>query len=183
MKKNIVLILATDGFEDSELIVVRDLLIRKGFDVDVAFDSKKDYVTSSFNLKIKVEKRLDNVLRFLDSYVALYIPGGMSVEKLDQNPLIYKIIREFHEKNKVIGALSAAPLLLANANVLEDKKVICYPDKKIQATILRANGILVSTNCKTNDECAVISDKKIVTGLNMEVSFRFANQFLKAIID
>ncbi|BDV02371.1 MAG: 4-methyl-5(B-hydroxyethyl)-thiazole monophosphate biosynthesis protein [Candidatus Hepatoplasma vulgare] len=179
--KNLVLVIATDGFEDVELVLVRDILIRQGYDVDLAFDTDKEYVFSTYGLKIKVDLRLDNILGSLGQYRALYIPGGIGVEKLEKNPSVYKIVQHFYENNKYIGALCMAPIILANAKILNGKRAIVYPNKKYQEILIKEGAHLEATKCKYDESCSVVIDGKIITGLDMYTSFKFANEFVKLI--
>lgn len=179
--KNLVLMLATDGFEDTELVLVRDILIRQGYDVDLAFDTDKDYVFSTYGLKIKVDLRLNSILNGLGQYRALYIPGGIGVEKLNKNPDVHKIVRFFNENNKYIGALCMAPIILAQAKILSGKRAIVYPNKKYQEILIKEGAHLEATKCKFDEACSVVRDGNILTGLDVYTSFKFANEFVKLI--
>ncbi len=177
-----VLIIASDGFEDVEMVATRDILIRNGFDVDVAFKSNGNlFATSSYNLKIKIELTFEKVLNKLNDYVALFIPGGPGVENIDLAKETDEIIKHFINEDKFIGAICAAPTILAKRGYLKDKKAICYPDSKLQKILIKNGSNLVSTKCNFSEECAIVRDGKIMTGLDMKTSIRFGEEFSKFI--
>jgi 4-methyl-5(b-hydroxyethyl)-thiazole monophosphate biosynthesis len=129
-KSKRILIIITDGVEDIEFITIRDICIRSGIDVDVLHLSGKEYTTTSYNLQIKVPSTNEIVMNSLVEYIALYIPGGPQVEKLMDNQEVKKILAHFYTNKKVIGAMCAAPAILAELGYLVDVKAICYPSKK-----------------------------------------------------
>ncbi len=177
-----VLIIASNGFEDVEMIGTRDILIRNGFDVDVAFKTNDNLAISSYNLKIKVELKFKDVLNKLNEYIALFIPGGPGIDNIDLAIETDEIIKHFIDENKFIGAICAAPIVLAKRGYLKNKKAICYPDSKLQKILLKNGAKLVSTKCNFDDECAIVKDGKIMTGLDMKTTIRFAEEFSNFII-
>ncbi len=178
MAKN-VLIIASNGFEDVEMIAVRDILIRSGFEVEVSYFTDEDFVKSSYGLKIVVENKIKDTVKHLDKYDALFIPGGPGIEIIDDSEYINDILRHFISNNKHIGAICAAPSILAKRGILKDKKAIVYPDKKYW-TIFKKYGVIFSTKeCVPGDECSVVYDDKITTGMNMQSSIKFGYEFAK----
>ena len=178
MGKN-VLVIAANGFEDVEMIAVRDILIRSGHDVDIASITRndEDFITSLMGLRIKVDKKIENILGNLSKYDAIFLPGGPGTEKIDLSREIDEILEHFVKTNKFIGAICAAPTILAKRGYLKGKKAICYPDPKFQKILIKNGAKLVSTNCTYKDDCAVVRDGKIMTGLEMKTSIEFGIQF------
>ncbi len=172
-----VLIIAGNGFEDVELIGTRDILIRNGHDVDVAFISDNDFVKSSYGMKIMIDKKIKDVIHELNLYDALFIPGGPGIDNVDYTEETDEIIEHFISKNKYVGAICAGPTLLAKRGYLKDKNAICYPDKKLQNILIKNGAKLVSTKCSFDQECSVVKDGKIITGLDMKTSLKFGEEF------
>jgi len=52
------------------------------------------------------------------------MPGS---ENLKNSAAVIKIIREMNNVNKLIGAICAAPIVLAAAGVLNGRSAVCYP--------------------------------------------------------
>ncbi len=181
MGKNI-LIIAGNGFEDTELFATRDIFIRKGHEVEMAFETNDEFVKSSYGIKIYVDNKLEDVISKLKDYDALFIPGGPGIENIDYANKTSEIISHFVDSNKYIGAICAAPTILAKRGVLKDKKSICYPDKSLQTIMIKNGANLVSTKCNFDEECSVVVDGKIITGLDMKTSIKFGEIFSKEIL-
>lgn len=140
-----------EGFEETEFIAVADVLRRAKSDVRVVSSTRQLAVTSSHNFKIMADELWDNV--DFDEMDCIFLPGGMpGVANLQANKKVIDMVRNFAEKGKYISAICAAPLVLADAGVLENKKFTCYPSTAKEIT----SGIYC-------DEPAVI-DGKIITG-------------------
>lgn len=115
-----------EGFEETEFIAVADLLRRAKSDVCVVSSAAQLTVTSSHNFKITADELLDNVN--FDEIDCIFLPGGMTgVTNLRANKKIVDTVRDFAEKGKFISAICAAPLILADAGILENKRFTCYP--------------------------------------------------------
>ncbi|MCH5149651.1 MAG: DJ-1/PfpI family protein [Spirochaetales bacterium] len=140
-----------EGFEETEFIAVADLLRRAKADVCVVSSTQQLTVASSHNFKITADELLDNVN--FDEMDCIFLPGGMpGVTNLRANKKVIDAVQHFAEKGKYISAICAAPLVLADAGVLENKKFTCYPST--------AKEITLGVYC---DEPTVI-DGKLMTG-------------------
>ena len=141
-----------NGSEELELIAPLDILRRANIHVDLISANNKDYITSSHDVKIIVDKKINDIDNILN-YDAIVIPGGMPGSTLlRDNEKIIKFYQEMYKANKLVAAICAAPIVLSKAGILEDKEVTSYPgfDKEI--------------NCKIyNKEKAVIVDKNVIT--------------------
>lgn len=140
-----------EGFEETEFIAVADLLRRAKSEVYVVSSGAQPTVAGAHNFKITADMLLDTVN--FDDIDCIFLPGGMpGVTNLRANKKVVDTVRRFAEKGKFISAICAAPLVLADAGVLENKKFTCYPST--------AEEIKSGIHC---DEPAVI-DGKIITG-------------------
>ena len=101
-----------NGSEELEFIAPLDIMRRANLEVDLISANNEDFITSSHNVKILADKKIDEVNNILD-YDAIVIPGGMPGSTL---------LRD----NKKIIVLSAA-------GITDDKEVTSYPgfDKEI----------------------------------------------------
>jgi protease I len=151
-----ILIIATNGFEQSELEVPRDKLRAAGAQVDVASQDgneirgwdKKDWGrTVSVNLKIADAKEAD--------YTALVIPGGvMNPDKLRIDEDAMKIVRAFLSSGKVVAAVCHGPWLLVQADALRGRTATSFPSirkdvenagaKWVDEEVVVDNGIITS---------------------------------------
>ena len=62
-----------------------------------------------------------------DKYDVLLLPGGRGPEYLRLNPKVITLVRHFHEKGKIIGAVCHGIQILAAAGILKGKKCTSYP--------------------------------------------------------
>lgn len=157
-----ILILATDGFEQSELEVPRDKLKAVAQLVHVAApkDRKKKeeiigWQNHDWGNPVKVDVELGEASTSL--YDALVLPGGqMNPDTLRKNPDALKLIKGFLNEGKVIAAICHAPWLLIEVNALRGRKATSYDSIKTDVINAGANWV---------DEPAV-ADQGIVTSRN-----------------
>lgn len=157
-----ILILATDGFEQSELEVPRDKLKAVAQLVHVAApkDRKKKeeiigWQNHDWGNPVKVDVELGEASTSL--YDALVLPGDqMNPDTLRKNPDALKLIKGFLNEGKVIAAICHAPWLLIEVNALRGRKATSYDSIKTDVINSGANWV---------DEPAV-ADQGIVTSRN-----------------
>lgn len=143
-----ILMIITDGVEDIEFTTPRDVMIRAGFDVDVAFLTKEEHLKTSYGLELKNPHNLDKIMNKLDKYSALFIPGGPGNSKLDSHESTDKVIEHFVNNGKPVGAICAAPTLLAKRGYLEGKKAICFNDEGLRSTMTAGGAIIENPDCE-----------------------------------
>ena len=125
-----VMILATDGFEQSELMKPKANLENAGFETTVV--SLEDGEIKGWDQKdwgdsVKVDKTVDEVGDCSD-YDALLLPGGqINPDILRMNERAVAIVREFGMANKPIAAICHGPWLLAEADLIKGKTVTSWP--------------------------------------------------------
>ena len=157
-----ILILATDGFEQSELEVPREKLKGVARLVHVAAPSKrkdKDGVTGwkdgDWGKKVPVDAELSEVSTSF--YDALVLPGGViNPDKLRAIPEAVELIKSFLADGKVVAAICHGPWLLIEANGVRGRKATSYSSIKTDMINAGANWV---------DE-AVVADEGIVTSRN-----------------
>jgi len=127
-------ILATDGFEQSELLSPQAALLEAGADIEVV-SIKEGQITAwdedKWGEKVAVDKLAANANA--GDYDALLLPGGLfNPDSLRQNNDAKAFVDGFFgaEKNKPVAAICHAPWLLAEINKLRDKKVTSFPSIK-----------------------------------------------------
>ena len=126
-----VLILYADGFEDVEALAARDVLVRAKIDVmDVKVNESEQLVTSSHKVSISGFKSIKNIN--VDEFNAIILPGGSrGVNNLLNSNDVIELVKEFHNKNKLVCAICAAPMVLDKAGILENKRFTCYPSCEV----------------------------------------------------
>ena len=138
-------ILATDGFEQSELLSPQAALLEAGADIEVV-SIKEGQITAwnkdNWGEKVTVDKLAANANAA--DYDALLLPGGLfNPDSLRQDSDAKAFVDGFFgaKKNKPVAAICHAPWLLAEINKLRDKKVTSYPSIKSDLINAGANWV------------------------------------------
>jgi len=126
-------VLATDGFEYSELTEPKRMLEEAGATVDViAPDNAKEikgWNVSDWGDKVKVDRSLDQAKP--DDYQALLLPGGvMNPDKLRAKQEAVSFVRAFGEANKPIAAICHGPWTLIDAGQVKGHTMTSWPSLK-----------------------------------------------------
>jgi len=117
------LMLISDGMEECEALVTRDVLIRSKIDVVMFPTNGKSSVLSSHNLVVNCDTKKLNL--FL--YDGLILPGGgLGTKNLDSYINMDSILKHFIEKGKLVCAICAAPSVLGKRGYLNGKNFTCF---------------------------------------------------------
>ena len=160
LKRKSVAILASDGFEQSELLSPREALQNAGAETMIVslksgqitgYDSSDEKPSQTVN----VDHTIDNV--DADDFSALLIPGGLkSPDTLRSDDRVQKFVRKFFASGKPVAAICHGPWLLVDAGVLEGRKVTSYHSIKQD---------LLNAGARWTDE-PVVTDQGLVTSRN-----------------
>lgn len=153
-----VLILATHGFEQDELLVPQRKLKEAGAQVDVVSPEKgqiRGWKLKDWGESVTVDKALDDANA--DDYDAIVLPGGqINPDLLRVNPQALQLIRSFLDAGKVVAAICHAPWLLVELNAVRGREVTSY--HSIKTDVINAGGKWVDR--------AVVTDQGIITSRN-----------------
>lgn len=120
-----VLVPLADGFEEIEAMSIVDILRRAGIEVVLA-GLREGPVESARRVKVIPDTILESVIP--DEFDMLVLPGGQpGSDNLNADGRTRELIREFHAKGKTTAAICAAPYVLANAGILEGRRVTSFP--------------------------------------------------------
>ena len=127
-----ILIVATDGFEESELTVPQSKLSQAGATVHVASpqsrqsqDAIRGWDKTDWGKSVKVDHDLESVNP--DDYDALVLPGGqINPDKLRAEPKALEVIRSFLTSGKVVAAICHAPWLLIETGAAKGRRLTSF---------------------------------------------------------
>lgn len=123
-----VAILATDGFEQSELESPLDALDKAGATVRiVSLDSGdiKGWDNDDWGSSIEVDVTIDHA--DAADYDALVLPGGvLNPDMLRTDEKVLKFVRDFFDQHKPVAAICHGPWTLINAEVVKGRKMTSY---------------------------------------------------------
>jgi protease I len=147
-----ILIIATNGVEQAELMKPRDLLRQAGAKVDVASPDGKPI--RGWNMKDWGET-IEADMKIADAdpsrYDALVIPGGqINPDLLRVNPDAMKVVRAFvADGDKVVAAVCHGPWLLVEADALKGREATSY--HSIKSDVKNAGAKWVDRECVVSD--------------------------------
>ncbi|WP_136686138.1 type 1 glutamine amidotransferase domain-containing protein [Falsirhodobacter xinxiangensis] len=151
-------ILATDGFEQSELEVPLNDLRAAGAEVHVVSPKTgeiRGWDEKDWGRSVKVDHALGKVSSA--DYDALILPGGQinpDVLRIDEKALAF--VKSFWTEKKVIGAICHGPWLLVETGIAKGRKVTSF--KSIRTD-------LVNAGAEWSD-AEVVTDQGLVTSRN-----------------
>lgn len=120
------LILLANGFEDTEALTTRDVLLRAGLKVTTASINNNNIVASSFGITLLADTLLSNIKDF-SNYDFIVLPGGgKGTQNLIDSSLVKDTLIDFYQKNKLICTICAAPSVLGKYGFLKNKKYTCF---------------------------------------------------------
>ena len=143
LKGKKIAILATDGFEQSELLEPRKALDAAGAETVVL--SPKDGEITGWNMKVWGEKvKVDKTLEDANpnDYDALVLPGGvMNPDHLRMNPAAVNFTRQFVSSGKTVAAICHGPWTLIEAGTVSGKTMTSWPSLKTDLKNAGANWV------------------------------------------
>ncbi|WP_284757089.1 type 1 glutamine amidotransferase domain-containing protein [Agrobacterium sp. fls2-241-TYG-188a] len=150
-----IVILATDGYERSELRVPYEELKKRGADVKIASVENgeiKSWDEKDWGDSIKVDMLAKDVN--IEDFDALVLPGGqINPDVLRASDDAMRVVRQFVKSGKVVAAICHAPWLLIEADAVKGRQVTSYGS--IKTDVMNAGGLW-------KDE-KVVTDKGIIT--------------------
>ncbi len=155
-----VAILATHGFEQSELFAPKKALEEAGADVKIVSleaGEIKGWNENDWGKTIAVDLTINEANA--ENFDALQLPGGvMNPDKLRTNEKAINFIKAFFEAGKPVGAICHAPWTLIEAGVVKDRKVTSWASLKTD---------LENAGAKWTDS-EVVTDNGLVTSRKPE---------------
>jgi len=124
MEKKRVVCVVVAGFEELELVAPVDLLRRAGAHVILASITGERAVAGRNGIVIETDAAFAEVAD--KPFDLLLIPGGPGVEALRHDERTAALAKEVIESGRLVGAICAAPLVLADAGLLEDRQYVAH---------------------------------------------------------
>ena len=150
-----VAILATDGYEQSELEIPLARLKEAGAHVDVVSLKAgviKGWHHTDWGRPVDVDKVLSEVSP--GDYDALVLPGGqMNPDTLRGEADVISFIRGFWQQGKVVAAICHGPWLLIEAGLVKGRNATSWPT--LRTDIVNAGGLWQDVD--------VVADQGLVT--------------------
>ncbi len=170
-----VAILATDGFEQSELLEPRKALREAGAQVEIVSpkpDRIRGWKAADWADDVEVDVPL--AAASADEYDALILPGGViNPDHLRMNKSAIAFIKEFADARKPIAAICHGPWSLIEAGVAKGRRMTSWPSLQND---------LRNAGAKWVDE-EVVTDKGLVTSRKPDDLPAFIHKTIEEIVE
>lgn len=165
-----VCVLMAQGFEEMELVITVDVLRRAGVSVDiVSIGDHLDPVLGSRQIRMVP----DLLLAKLDpeAYDGVVLPGGLEgTERLGKCPAVIELLKKMIARGKLIAAICAAPTILAEAGLVDGRRITCHP-----STVGGVKRAVFEPH-------RVVSDGQFVTSRAAGTTFEFAFKLVERLV-
>lgn len=171
IKKRVVMI-AGNGFDETEIKVPLEYLPRHSVIVDVA----TVYRSQDVSIQGKNGHPLDPTVKVADlrveNYDAVLLPGGYEgPDRVRQNETVIKFVQDMNSAEKVVAAICHGPWVLCTAETLKGRTATCYPAMK--ADLVHAGATYVSEK--------VVIDRNLITADRPETSEAWCDAIVVAL--
>lgn len=167
--KQVIIIVGQKNYNDEEFKYLFETLENAGADVSVASNTLEKAL-GRIDGYVAPDCKIEDVNS--DEFDAVILVGGYGARVyLWDDEKTHELLRRHASAGKLVAAISTAPVALANAGILENKKATVYPDY-VSALVLEDHG---AEHVYEN----VMVDGNIITASDT----RFVNKFTEAIIE
>ncbi|MFL9838808.1 type 1 glutamine amidotransferase domain-containing protein [Flavobacterium sp. ST-75] len=150
-----VAILATNGFEESELQSPKEYLEQQGWTAEIVSPESgtiKSWTNGNWGKDFKVDRTVSEASA--SDYHALVLPGGViNPDLLRRDKKAVQLIKDFFEQKKPVAAICHGPQMLIEADVVDGRKITSFSSVKTD---------LINAGAEWVDE-EVVVDNGLVT--------------------
>ena len=169
-----VAILATDGFEQSELLEPRRALDEAGASTEVVSlmsGEIKGWNHKEWGESVAVDKTVQSVEA--KDYDALLLPGGvMNPDKLRMDAKAVAFVKAFFDAKKPVAAICHGPWTLLEAGAAMGRTLTSWPSLKTD--IQNAGGSWVDQEVVVDGNLVTSRNPKDIPAFNREIAKLFA---------
>jgi 4-methyl-5(b-hydroxyethyl)-thiazole monophosphate biosynthesis len=161
-----VAVLLAEGFEEIEALTVVDIMRRAKVTCDMVGIETLS-VIGAHSIEVKCDKVISEDIK---EYDLIVLPGGMpGTTHLKNSEKVINTVKYFSKNNKLIGVICAAPIVLAEADVINGRNITSYPGYEEE---------LKGCNYKEDD---VVVDGNIITSRGPCTAMNFSYKLLEVL--
>lgn len=169
MNKRICVFLA-DGFEEIEGLTVVDLLRRAGADVETVSVTGEKLIHGAHGIDVMADFLFEEME--FEGTDMLVLPGGMpGTIHLGEHSGLCRLLQQYHDSEKYIAAICAAPTVFGKLGFLRGRKAVCYPGME--------DGLCGAKALKT----PVAVDGHIITSRGLGTAIAFSLVLIEVLYD
>jgi len=168
----VLFIVAEKNFRDEELLNTKEVLEKAGIKAEIA--SKTSGIkTGSLGAKV-LAVSFSEV--YIEKYRAVIFVGGQGSQQYFDDTEALEIAKKAGEIGKIVAAICIAPVILANAGILEGKKATVWSSASDKTYIHAIEGKGAAFS-----EDAVVQDGSIITANGPAAARAFGEKIVKAL--
>jgi protease I len=152
-------------YNEEEFFITKSFLEKNRFQSFTASDAR-DMCEGTNGKRYKADLRLENINQ--SNFAGIVLIGGIGAKEYWNNSKLHKILKDFNSSKKIIAAICIAPVILANAGILNGKSGTCYPD--VKSDFMRSD--------IDYKDLPVVLERNIITANGPKASFEFAESIL-----
>ncbi len=164
-----VAILATDGFEQSELTEPRKALDAAGANTEIVSPKSgkiRGWNHKEWGAEVEVDRLLDAVNA--SDYDALVLPGGvMNPDSLRMEPKAVAFVKSFFDAGKPVGAICHGPWTVIESGAAKGHRMTSWPSLKTD--IRNAGGNWVDQEVVVDDNLVTSRKPDDIPAFNREL--------------
>ena len=168
MSPKSVAVLVENDYQDMEVWVPLYRLREEGYRTVVVGPQVQEY-TSKHGYPIRAEVAAAQTRA--DDYLGVVVPGGWAPDRLRQDEGVLRLVRDLHERGRVVAAICHAGWVLASAGIVKGRRLTCYA--AIRDDMRHAGAEVVDQE--------VVRDGNLVTSRRPDDLPAFCRETLKAL--
>lgn len=169
LKGKKVVLLAENHYQELELWVPYYRLKEEGAEVVVVGTGSSRTYTSKLGYPVDVNKEAKEI--DMSKYDGVVIPGGYAPDLMRRYPEMVRIVREGHQRGKVVAAICHAGWMLASAGIVKGKKVTGF---------MSIRDDLINAGANYVDE-EVVTDGNLITSRKPDDLPAFCREIIAAL--
>jgi protease I len=170
LKGKKVVLLTENLYQELELWVPYYRLKEEGAEVVVVGSGSNRTYTGKYGYPIEVDKEAKEI--DISKFDGVVIPGGYAPDVMRRYPEMVRIVREAHQKGKVIAAICHAGWMLVSAGILKGKKVTCV--SAIKDDLVNAGATYLDQE--------VVRDGNLITSRKPDDIPAFCRELIEALV-
>ncbi|AWB82287.1 peptidase C56 [Corynebacterium yudongzhengii] len=157
-------VIATDGFEDSELSSPVEAVRKAGADV-VVLSTEAGTISGKNGTEVSVDKTTADARG--EDFHGIILPGGTgNADKIRMDEAAVEIVKKHVGADKPLGVICHGAWILTDADVLRDRTLTSYPSLKTDLRNAGATWVDEEVHCdqglvssRTPDDLPAFNDK------------------------
>ncbi len=164
------LVVLAEGAEESEAVIIVDLLRRGGIETVLAGLNGDGPVLLSRKVRVLPDAALATVV---GDFNILILPGGAEgARRLATSELVGSRLKTFSDEGRLVGAICAAPLAFPAHQVFAGRAMTCHPSVASR----------IAMYGKLDQRSPVVEDGNLITSQGPGTSFLFALTIVRRVM-